>query len=930
MHRLWILFLLFAFVVAITACSSSDGSDNEQADDDAADDDVADDDAIVSESVSLHIVGGNMQAGFIGQTLAAKLQVQVRLGDGTAAANQVVRFDRLTGIGEGKAQAMLSPGKATTGDDGIASCTVTFGPTPGMLRVKASLADHSARPVIFHASAFPQTTDNKKPISFISVNDFHAHLTPWGHPDDKQGGLARIVKLFQTIRENNDQAGIQTVIMDAGDDFENTLYNDVPGFLSWLVEAWDRAGVDVWQVGNHDFHFGIPFLTDKLLAARENFTDGAKGHPMVITFGNIDPSTLREDLQPYAEYFETAFSDPLDQLLFQQTALLQVGPIRVGFLGVVTDVAVYTQVPGDPFFLRAIGAANPNAEGATFINPDPRKSDYIAGGIDRLINEGAHIVVVTSHAGLGFDDRVNLPPGKDDVIALYGIGALSGRPVDLLISAHSHVQLNQPIIVPNPAGGQTPIVQAREGGLFAARVDAMVDIQNGGLEVLDSRLIQINSDLDEDPGILEAAQSWREKAIEQYGDWFSQKLIESDVWLSHRAETISGLGKLINDSFVWAIEQEEDEDPVDASIAVPSLYRADLWPGSITAEQAYDVLPLHKMDNEGHAPDTIATMTFRSGYINAAMLPFFGEWRWHTTAIEFALEVIHTMPDILDLIPMMGEQLNIDVIQISNVEYEVDVSAPRFHHVVPGSVKINGQPVDPQRTYKLAMVHSMASTLVYALNTIVIATSEEGGVVKILLDDPDTGEPFHDTEIPIWQAFQDYLGQLPSETILPKDVTITGEKIRTVQPDLAINSTDIAVGEARRGGTAHISVLVRNMGNHGVENATVRVFVDSTPWDLTDQDDGRAVLEGLGEDYLGSLTEVAVQTISVGAYPDTELLQFEWNVPTEWPPGLYTVHVRVEDITCGEIDANTGLPFTDWLMDNNGGEQVMNYFYIED
>jgi 2',3'-cyclic-nucleotide 2'-phosphodiesterase (5'-nucleotidase family) len=921
--------IIFSFLVLALLCFAGCDRGDDDDDNDDKEFDEGDDDAGGHTPVTqafLSIEEGNFQSGYVGETLAKPFVVKAVDEKGKPASGLGVIIQRLRGEGEGKASATFEYEIAGTFDGGLAVFYVHLGDTPGQLRVQVGLEGGVARPVIFHASIYPKPTETKKPICFLSINDFHTHPAPWGHPDDPQGGLARLAFLFKTIRENNDAVGIETIIIDAGDDFENTLYNDVPGFLEWLIASWDRMGVDLWQVGNHDFHFGIPFLTGKVLAASESFSDGVKGRPMQVTFGNVDPGAIREDLVEYADYFERNFTDDAGEKLFQQSTILNAGPIRVGILGAVTDAGVYTQVPGDPAFLRLMGASNPSKENMTFFDPDPRKSGYIAKGIDSLIAEGADIVVVASHAGLGLGDRVNLPVGKDYLIAAYGQGLVTGHPVDLIISAHSHAQLNRPIMVRNPAGGITPIVQAKEGGLFAARVDAVVDIDRGGMDLIDSRLIQINSDLREDAEVASEFAEWQVAANQQYGDWFAWELVESDVWLSHRAQTISGLGMLINDSFEWKLDQEAM--PVDASVAVPSLYRADIWPGTTTGDAAYDVLPLHKMDEVGHNPDSICILTFRPGILNTSVLGVPGTWHWNTTAVEYVMEIVHVLPGMAQLVPAFSHQLKIDVVQMSGVSYDVDVTAPMFSRVISGSVSVDGEAIDPERTYRIAMVHSLATTLAATMNTLILATDEDGEVVSVLIDDPDTGESFTDTEIPIWQAFQEYLDALPGGVIEAEDVTVDGRNMRTVQPDLAVNSTEISVSNAIRGETATISLRVRNNGLQLVKRATVRAFIDMTPWDLTDQDDGRSEYEGLSDGYLGSLKEIGHKQIHIGPHPHYLDMEFPWNVPADLPRGLYTAHIRIEDIRVDRLDPNTSAPYTDPFMDNNGGEQVKAFFEV--
>lgn len=875
----------------------------------------------------LKIEDGNFQAGIVGKKLLDDLKIRVEYSDGVPVEGMLVRFLKLGGEGEGQADYFLSNDEALTDSEGIAFCRVTAKYKSGMGRIRAQLSDMRARPVTFHLSIYPEPTAAKKPICFLSVNDFHSHMESWGPKDDLQGGIARIAWLFKKIRQNNDKVGVQTVIMDGGDDFENTLYHDIPGFLSWLIATWDKSGVDVWQVGNHDFHFGIPFLHEQVMGAKKDFTDGEKGHPMRITFGNVDPSTIRDDLVQYIPFFETEFSDSEGNKLYEQTATFKAGDITIGVFGAATIQAVYTQVPGDPKTMKLLGAENPYSEGVTFIDPVPGESDYVERAIDQLVAEGADIIVFVSHVGLGFGDRVNLPPGFDDVIAKNGVGRNSGRAIDLVISAHSHVQLNHPISVQNPAGGKTHIVQAREGGLFVARLDAVTDLYEGGLQMIDSRLIQVNSDLEEDSMVVTEVEDWKKKASEFYPEWADRDLVENPVWMSHRAGTISGLGNLINEAFMWKLDRVGQ--PVQTSLVVPSLYRSDIWPGILTASQAYDVLSLHKMDEVGTNPDTVSILTLHPGKVDASLLFLPGTWHYDTTVLEYALEFIHTLADLQEMIPMMAKELNVDVLQVAGLSYEADLTAPPFHHVVPGSVRVDGEKVDPNKTYRMAVVETFASSLSKAMNTLIVARQKGEGFVKIFQDDPETGMSYIDTQIPIWQALQDYLEWLPSGEVSQDLMTVKGEVLVTEQPDLMVNPTELEVVNAKRGETATFTMRIRNLGRQPVNSARVRLFVDVTPWDTTDQDDGNSVLEGLSSTYMGSLSEVGNQTFSVNGYPDYAYLTFDWEVPRNLPPGSYTAHVRCDQIVGSNIDFNTGERYTDLVPDNDSGEQIMKYFSIE-
>jgi 2',3'-cyclic-nucleotide 2'-phosphodiesterase (5'-nucleotidase family) len=922
MRKILVILLLISLLLLL---GCDDPEDGEELIEDNPGDDGIDDGSDVAKY--LEIEGGNLQSGFVNSDLADSLAVRVINRHGSGAVGLQVNYTILAGEAEGSGTAILQENETVSGIAGIARCAVRFGSTPGMIRVKAELPDHSVRPVIFTLSSYPKPTAGKKPICFLSFNDFHSHVDPWGHPEDLRGGIARLAWALRTIRENNDRIGVATVVLDGGDDFENTIYHDIPGCLSWMIEVWDRAGVDIWQVGNHDFHFGLGFLTEVVEAARENFTPGAKGHPMHVTFGNVDPAGLREDLSYFAPLFETNFGDKSDERLYQQTVMLDVGGIKVGVLGAVTDAAIYTQVAGDPMFMKLAGAPNPYRQGLIFLDPDPREDDYINRGIDALAEQGADVVVVVSHTGLGLVDRVNLPPGKDHLIAKYGQGPKSGRAVDLIISAHSHVQLNRPALVTNPAGEQTTLVQAREGGLFIARVDGMADTSAGGFELIDSRLIQVDGNLESDPQVAEEADAWKEADPNFDRDWFEWDLVANPVWLSHRAGTPSGLGTLINDAFLAAVTNEGFS--VDGAVAIPSLYRTDLWPGMISAPEAFEVVPLHKMDDDGMNSDTLAILTFRAGLMNASTLMLPGTWREETTALAYLLELIHSLPDLGEIIPPLSKELKIEVFQMAGVSYELDVTAPMYQHVATDSITIGGEPIDPNREYKVVMVHSLATTLSAALNRLLVGYVDGEGFVSPLIPDPETGLLFTDTEIPLWESLQDYLTAIPDGEISLEDVTVVGDVLRTVQPDVAINPSEMAFSEVVRGERAAAKVVVRNLGLNGIESARARLFFDATPWDQTDQDDGNSEIEGLASDYLGSLELLGSQNFELDSYPDSVELSFEWTMQHKLPPGLYAAHIKVDELIGEAIDPNTGLLYQDPYPDNDSGEQIMYYFEVK-
>jgi len=814
------------------------------------------------------------------------------------------------------------------GDAGCKLCKLSLG-DPGGIVVEARLG--SATPVRFHLWTYPSASADRKPICLLSINDFHMHFEPWGPSRRPLGGLARVASMLKAMRAANDEAGIPTVVFNSGDDFENTLFHDEPGAFEALMETWDRVGVDFWQVGNHDYHFGIPFLADRIVSVSNGFSDLAKGHPMTITWGNADPSTLTDDVISYAELFETGFNDPDDLKLFQQTVVLDTGDVMVGVLGVVTDAAVYTQVPGDPMFLRLLGAASPDAQGLTFMDPDPRESDYIGDAVDALLEQGADLIVANSHAGLGFGDRANIPPGKDEHIARHGIGHDSGRPVDVIISGHSHIKLNRAIFLDNPAGGRTGIMQALEGGMFVARADLVVDVDTDTVDWVDSRLVQVDATTGHD--------TYTAAMVEQFAATLDSRypgrldgVAEFETFLSSRERSFSGMGRLINAAFLNSLPPDGGEY---VSFVVPSTYRTDIHPGPIGLDLSYQVLSMHKMDDRGTNMDTIATISLRPGRFDMSMAGLDDTVIEGVTAIEYMLELVHSVQDVLgDIMPGGASELNLDIVQLGGVSYVLDATAPPFSRVVEGSVMVGASAVDPDTVYRIAGPHSIVMTFASMLDSFIVASDPDTGVDvgSMALADPDTGQPFTDTGIDLWRSLHEFLDKGMESDVVPTELLLVdGRHFRTLQPDLTLNPSDITLDPpiAKPGDQVTISVRVRNLGEAPVDSARIGLYYEKTPWDLADDPDGFEHMQDLPADHEGSRAQIGETLIGVPEWPGATDVTFSWTVPDLLPVGAYPVEVRIEDVYSDGLDPNTGEPYLEFTETNNSGRQRSRLLEVE-
>ncbi len=180
-------------------------------------------------------------------------------------------------------------------------CAACAQPRPAPVRMQP--------PIVAAASAQRIAVPAPAPfvLSFLGINDLHGRLR----------ALPAFAGYANNLRRARAKDGGAVALVDAGDMFQGTLESNLTDGAS-VIAAYRVLGMTVATLGNHEFDFGpLPGSDDPQGAIRARFSEASfpilSAH--LVTRGSHD-------------------SPHWDQL--RRSVLLNVGGVRVGFVGLLT------------------------------------------------------------------------------------------------------------------------------------------------------------------------------------------------------------------------------------------------------------------------------------------------------------------------------------------------------------------------------------------------------------------------------------------------------------------------------------------------------------------------------------------------------------------------------------------------------------------
>lgn len=393
--------------------------------------------------------------------------------------------------------------------------------------------------------------------TILFTHDLHDHFLPaTKEGGGEYGGYARLMTRIREQKEKYPNA----LLLDGGDFSMGSLFQTAYTSSALELRMMGAMGYDVTTFGNHEFDY----LPKGLAAMLNTAADSSETVPAIVDANYLPP---REGEEGYGENAQIVW-DALDNYGVKDYVILQpeenVYVAVFGLTGYDSDDCA----PNSGMILEEPAEAAQRAVDAA------RAECMETYGCEPL-------VVALSHSGTS-DGK-----GEDYELAQKVTG------IHLIISAHSHTTLEQPILV-----GNTWIVSSGEYGknLGVAKLRKTGDT----VTLSEYQLIPIDETVPEDPEISALVESYKgeveENYLSKYGMTFDQVLTNNpyefdNVRAVYNYQHESTLGNVFSDAYKWAVEQATGKT-VDLALTASGVIRESIPLGDVTVSDIFNAASL--------------------------------------------------------------------------------------------------------------------------------------------------------------------------------------------------------------------------------------------------------------------------------------------------------------------------------------------------
>lgn len=426
-----------------------------------------------------------------------------------------------------------------------------------------------------------------KKLDILFTHDTHSHLNSFTtivNGEKKEvGGFAKLKTLINEYKKVNPD----TLVLDGGDFSMGTLIQTVYDTEAAELRMLGQIGCDVTTLGNHEFDYQSKGLADMLNAAKNS---GDTVPSLVLC--NVDWDAMEEaGLSEGQKQIQSAF----EKYQVKDYVVVQKGNIKIAVLGVFGKDALVCAPTCELVWKDPVKAAKQTVEKIK----KKEKVDMIA---------------CVSHSGT-WDDA---DKSEDEILAK------EVPDIDLIISGHTHSQLDKPI-----QHGNTYIVSCGEYGKNLGTI-SMTQKDDGRWKATSYELIPVSDEVNPDETTQAKIDALMDTVdinyLAKFGYTRKEVLAENDIEFNSLDEMGTkheelNLGDIISDAYVYAVENSDnyDGDPVDVAVVPSGTVRDTYAKGEITVESVYNSFSL------GIGKDGLAGYPLISAYLTGKELKLVAE-----------------------------------------------------------------------------------------------------------------------------------------------------------------------------------------------------------------------------------------------------------------------------------------------------------------
>lgn len=426
-----------------------------------------------------------------------------------------------------------------------------------------------------------------KQLDILFTHDTHSHLNSFttivNGEKKEAGGFAKL----KTLIDEHKKVNPDTLVLDGGDFSMGTLIQTVYDTEAAELRMLGQIGCDVTTLGNHEFDYQSKGLADMLNAAKNS---GDTVPSLVLC--NVDWDAMEEaGLSEGQKQIQSAF----EKYQVKDYVVVQKGNIKIAVLGVFGKDALVCAPTCELVWKDPVKAAKQTVEKIK----KKEKVDMIA---------------CVSHSGT-WDDA---DKSEDEILAK------EVPDIDLIISGHTHSQLDKPI-----QHGNTYIVSCGEYGKSLGTI-SMTQKDDGRWKATSYELIPVSDEVNPDETTQAKIDALMDTVdinyLAKFGYTRKEVLAENDIEFNSLDEMGTkheelNLGDIISDAYVYAVENSDnyDGDPVDVAVVPSGTVRDTYAKGEITVESVYNSFSL------GIGKDGLAGYPLISAYLTGKELKLVAE-----------------------------------------------------------------------------------------------------------------------------------------------------------------------------------------------------------------------------------------------------------------------------------------------------------------